>query len=71
MFVVTKQEAAAIRRAYPDYPVTRTCRQHGRKSTYYATEMNGIIKLVEEMRHTHVTLNGTDEFDGYNVKERD
>lgn len=70
MFVVTKQEAAAIRKRFPDYPVTRTCRQHGRKSTYYAAELEGIVALVEKMRNEHVNNDCfTSKFDGYNVNE--
>lgn len=71
MFVVTKQEAAEIRKHFPDYPVTRTCRQHGRASTWYAAETRGIIQLVEKMRHSKVILNwdGTDKFDGHNTQD--
>lgn len=69
MFKVSKEEAAAIRKAYPDYPVTRTCRQHSNRSTYYATELPGILQLVSKMRGQVVDTgwNATDGFDGFNV----
>ena len=68
---VTKKEAMEIRKKFPEFPVTRTCRQHPRKSTYYASETTGILKLLAKLRGRPVetSWNGTDMFDGYKVRE--
>ena len=68
---VTKSEAMEIRKNFPDLPVTRTCRQHPRKSTYYAAETTGILNLLTILRGSPVTTSrsGTDCFDGHKIKE--
>lgn len=68
---VTKQEAMEIRKKFPDLFVTRTCKQHSRKSTYYATETPGVLALLKKLRGRAVDIGwtGTDKFDGYKVKE--
>lgn len=70
MICVTKQEAMEIRKKFPDLYVTRTCKQHSRKSTYYATETPGVLNLLAQMRGRAVDNGwaGTDQFDGYRVK---
>lgn len=71
MIRVSKQEAMEIRKKFPDFPVTRTCRQHPRKSTYYATETSGVLNLLAKLRGRPVETSwgGTDQFDGHKIKE--
>lgn len=68
---VTKSEAMEIRKRFPDLAVTRTCRRHPRKSTYYAAETTGILTLLAKLRGRPVetSWNGTDQFDGHKIKE--
>lgn len=68
---VTKQEAMEVRKKFPDLFVTRTCKQHPRKSTYYATETPGVLALLHQLRGRPVETDwtGTDRFDGHKVKE--
>lgn len=68
---VSKEEAMEIRKRFPDMRVSRTCKQHPRKSTYYATETSGVLNLLAQLRGRPVetSWNGTDAFDGHKVKE--
>lgn len=70
MIRVTQKEAMEIRKCFPELHVARTCKQHPRKSTYYATETPGVLQLLAELRKTErvSAWDGTDKFDGYQVK---
>lgn len=70
MIMVTKREAMEIRKKFPELYVTRTCKQHARKSTYYATETPGVLNLLAKLRGRPLDngWTGTDQFDGYRVK---
>ena len=47
---VNKEEAAEIRRLYPETQLVRTCVQKSNQHTYYAVESRGVVNLVKRMR---------------------
>ena len=54
MVLVNKDEALAIRRDFPDLPLTRTCKQKSDRHRYYVPETTGALKLIKELRTKNV-----------------